>query len=61
MPTTTTTTTAATTGATATRPPSGLRWLGYVGTVLACAWLATQLFYFAQIAVWNVVNPRTTA
>src|SRR6201993_2524692 len=37
------------------------RWLFYVGAVVACAWLATQAFYFAQIAIWNYVNPRSTA
>ena len=37
------------------------RWLVYAGSVLAGAWLATQLFYFAQIALWSVVNPGSTA
>ncbi|PXW24407.1 monofunctional biosynthetic peptidoglycan transglycosylase [Paraburkholderia caballeronis] len=43
------------------RSPGFGRWLGYAGAVFATAWLATQLFYFAQIAAWNVVNPRSTA
>jgi monofunctional biosynthetic peptidoglycan transglycosylase len=33
----------------------------YLGAVLVIAWLATQAFYFAQIAAWNSVNPRSTA
>src|ERR1700757_4739748 len=37
------------------------RWLFYVGAVVACAWVATQLFYFFQIALWNHVNPQSTA
>jgi monofunctional glycosyltransferase len=37
------------------------RWVVYVGAVFAVAWIATQLFYFAQIAVWNYVNPQSTA
>ncbi|HEY3599588.1 MAG TPA: monofunctional biosynthetic peptidoglycan transglycosylase, partial [Paraburkholderia sp.] len=37
------------------------RWIVYVGAVFAVAWLATQLFYFAQIAIWNYVNPQSTA
>jgi monofunctional biosynthetic peptidoglycan transglycosylase len=37
------------------------RWLGYVVSVVALAWLATQVFYFAQIAIWTVVNPSSTA
>jgi monofunctional biosynthetic peptidoglycan transglycosylase len=44
------------------RGPAGpLRWLVYLIAVTAIAWLATQAFYFAQIALWNVVNPRSTA
>jgi len=38
-----------------------LRWLAYLISVVVIAWLATQAFYFAQIAIWNVVNPRSTA
>ncbi|MBP0591869.1 monofunctional biosynthetic peptidoglycan transglycosylase [Paraburkholderia sp. LEh10] len=41
--------------------PSPLRWLLYAGAVVAAAWLATQLFYFTQIAVWNYVNPQSSA
>ncbi|KVQ10134.1 monofunctional biosynthetic peptidoglycan transglycosylase [Burkholderia ubonensis] len=37
------------------------RWLVYAGSVFASAWLATQLYYFAQIAIWSVVNPGSTA
>lgn len=41
--------------------PGPVRWVFYLGAVLAIAWLATQTFYFAQIAVWNSVNPQSTA
>lgn len=41
--------------------PGPIRWLLYFGAVLAIAWLATQAFYFAQIAVWNTVNPQSSA
>jgi monofunctional glycosyltransferase len=41
--------------------PGPVRWIAYLGAVLVIAWLATQAFYFAQIAVWNYVNPRSTA
>lgn len=41
--------------------PGPVRWMVYLGAVVAIAWLATQAFYFAQIAVWNYVNPRSTA
>lgn len=41
--------------------PGPARWIFYVGSVLALAWAATQAFYFAQIAVWNFVNPQSTA
>jgi monofunctional biosynthetic peptidoglycan transglycosylase len=41
--------------------PGIVRWLVYIGAVFAFAWIGTQLFYFAQIAVWNFVDPRTTA
>ncbi|WP_114813218.1 monofunctional biosynthetic peptidoglycan transglycosylase [Paraburkholderia kururiensis] len=44
-----------------TRRPGLARWAFYGFSVFACAWLATQLYYFAQIAVWNVVNPQSTA
>ncbi|KVU81401.1 monofunctional biosynthetic peptidoglycan transglycosylase [Burkholderia ubonensis] len=37
------------------------RWLVYAGSVFASAWLATQLYYFVQIAIWSVVNPGSTA
>jgi monofunctional biosynthetic peptidoglycan transglycosylase len=33
----------------------------YLAAVLVFAWLATQAFYFTQIAIWNYVNPRSTA
>ncbi|HEY2607223.1 monofunctional biosynthetic peptidoglycan transglycosylase [Paraburkholderia sp. RL18-103-BIB-C] len=41
--------------------PGPARWMVYLGAVLVIAWLATQAFYFTQIAVWNYVNPRSTA
>lgn len=41
--------------------PGALRWLVYVGSVFAIAWFALQVFYFAQIALWNFVDPQTTA
>ncbi|MFM0100317.1 monofunctional biosynthetic peptidoglycan transglycosylase [Paraburkholderia nemoris] len=41
--------------------PGPVRWIVYLGAVVAIAWLATQAFYFAQIAVWNYTNPRSTA
>ncbi|HTH63017.1 MAG TPA: monofunctional biosynthetic peptidoglycan transglycosylase [Paraburkholderia sp.] len=41
--------------------PGFARWVVYVGAVFAFAWIATQLFYFSQIAVWNFVDPRSTA
>ncbi len=37
------------------------RWIGYGVSVLVIAALATQLYFFAQIAVWTVVNPGATA
>ena len=43
------------------RRPGPFRWIAYVIAVFAVAWLATQAFYFAQIAVWNYVNPGSTA
>ena len=36
-------------------------WLAYLVSLLAIAWLATQLFYFVQIGIWTVVNPSSTA
>jgi monofunctional biosynthetic peptidoglycan transglycosylase len=36
-------------------------WAFYAAAVCAFAWAATQAYFFAQIAVWNVVNPRSTA
>jgi len=33
----------------------------YIGSLIAIAWLATQLFYFIQIGIWTVVNPSSTA
>jgi monofunctional biosynthetic peptidoglycan transglycosylase len=41
--------------------PGPVRWMFYFGAMLVIAWLATQAYYFAQIAVWNYVNPQTTA
>ncbi|CAB3783311.1 Biosynthetic peptidoglycan transglycosylase [Paraburkholderia ultramafica] len=41
--------------------PGPVRWTVYLGAVLVIAWLATQAFYFTQIAIWNYVNPRSTA
>ncbi|MDE1183267.1 monofunctional biosynthetic peptidoglycan transglycosylase [Paraburkholderia sp.] len=41
--------------------PGPARWCVYLVGVVALAWLATQAFYFAQIAVWNWVNPQSTA
>jgi monofunctional glycosyltransferase len=41
--------------------PGALRWLAYVGAVFAIAWIALQAYYFAQIALWNVVDPQSTA
>jgi len=43
------------------RRPGALRWLIYTVSVFVVAWLATQAFYFAQIAAWNVVDPQSTA
>ncbi|MDN7561628.1 monofunctional biosynthetic peptidoglycan transglycosylase [Burkholderia orbicola] len=44
-----------------TRTVSLARWAVYAGSVFAGAWLATQLFYLAQIALWSFVNPGSTA
>ncbi|MCX5544583.1 monofunctional biosynthetic peptidoglycan transglycosylase [Paraburkholderia sp. CNPSo 3076] len=41
--------------------PGALRWLIWIVSVFAIAWIVTQLFYFAQIATWNFVDPQTTA
>jgi monofunctional glycosyltransferase len=41
--------------------PGALRWLAYVGGVFAIAWIALQAYYFVQIALWNVVDPQSTA
>jgi monofunctional glycosyltransferase len=37
------------------------RWIAYAAAVLLGAWLVTQLYYFAQIAAWNVIDPGSTA
>ncbi|MEX3954460.1 monofunctional biosynthetic peptidoglycan transglycosylase [Trinickia sp. EG282A] len=37
------------------------RWTAYAVSVCAIAWIATQAYYFAQIAIWTIVNPRSTA
>ena len=49
------------TGARRAGRPGMVRWMFYVLAVFVCAWLATQVYYFAQIAIWNVVNPQSTA
>ena len=36
-------------------------WLLYAAAVCACAWIATQAYYFARIALWAVVDPGSTA
>ena len=36
-------------------------WVLYAVAVCAFAWVATQAYYFAQIAVWSVVDPSSTA
>ncbi|CAM2175216.1 Biosynthetic peptidoglycan transglycosylase [Paraburkholderia sacchari] len=41
--------------------PGLLRWLAYVALVFGAAWVGMQLFYFAQIAVWNFADPQSTA
>lgn len=41
--------------------PGATRWVVYMGAVVAVAWIATQLFYFVQIGIWNDVNPQSTA
>jgi len=35
--------------------------LAYVVSLVAIAWLATQLFYLCQIGLWTVINPSSTA
>ncbi|PMS34572.1 monofunctional biosynthetic peptidoglycan transglycosylase [Trinickia symbiotica] len=37
------------------------RWAAYAVSVCAIAWIATQAYYFAQVAIWTIVNPRSTA
>jgi monofunctional biosynthetic peptidoglycan transglycosylase len=37
------------------------RWAAYAVAVFAFSWFAIQAFYFAQIALWNYVNPQSTA
>ena len=37
------------------------RWVAYAVSVAVVAWLGTQAYYFAQIAVWTLVNPGSTA
>jgi monofunctional biosynthetic peptidoglycan transglycosylase len=43
------------------RRPGALRWLIYAVSVFAIAWIGLQLYYAAQIALWNFVDPQTTA
>ncbi len=35
--------------------------LAYFASLIALAWVATQLFYLCQIGIWTVVNPSSTA
>src|SRR5258708_26479548 len=49
------------TGARRASRPGVARWVFYALMVFVCAWLATQVYYFVQIAIWNVVNPQSTA
>lgn len=37
------------------------RWLFYVACVSMAAWLVTQAYYIAQIALWTFVDPQSTA
>ena len=37
------------------------RWAAYAVAVFAFSWFALQAFYFGQIALWNYVNPQSTA
>ncbi|KVD71157.1 monofunctional biosynthetic peptidoglycan transglycosylase [Burkholderia sp. ABCPW 14] len=48
-------------GATGARKRGRARWFAYAGGVFAGAWLATQLYYFAQIAMWTVADPGSSA
>ncbi|HWX11393.1 MAG TPA: monofunctional biosynthetic peptidoglycan transglycosylase [Trinickia sp.] len=41
--------------------PGLARWMVYALSVVVAAWLATQAYYFARIAIWTVVNPQSTA
>jgi monofunctional glycosyltransferase len=41
--------------------PGFVRWMAYAVSVGVAAWLATQAYYFARIAIWTVVNPPSTA
>jgi monofunctional glycosyltransferase len=45
----------------AMKRPTLLRWLIYAVSVGVVSWLALQLFYFAQIATWNTIDPQSTA
>ncbi len=49
------------TGANRVGRPGLARWAAYAVSVCAIAWIATQAYYFGQIAVWTIVNPRSTA
>ncbi len=48
-------------GQQAVKRPGAMRWLIYAACVTVVSWLSLQLFYFAQIAAWNVVDPQSTA
>jgi monofunctional biosynthetic peptidoglycan transglycosylase len=37
------------------------RWVVYVGSVVAFAWIFTQLYYFVQIGIWTYTDPSSTA
>lgn len=52
---------AAVSGTRRTQAVGATRWLAYAAAVFAGAWLATQLFYLVQIALWSFVNPASTA
>ncbi|TAM05874.1 MAG: monofunctional biosynthetic peptidoglycan transglycosylase [Paraburkholderia sp.] len=45
----------------AAKRPGVVRWMAYAAAVFVIAWIALQAFYFAQIAAWNVIDPRSTA
>jgi monofunctional glycosyltransferase len=49
------------TGDSRARGPGFARWMAYAVLVCVVAWLATQAYYFARIAIWTVVNPQSTA